>query len=328
MRSSALVGVLVGSLLLATAAHGQPTPESTRLFEEGRALAKAGKHAAACDRFAESYALVQAPGTALNRGDCLEKLGQLVAARAVYAEALGELEAAKDARAAFARQRVDAVTARLVVLKIAVAEPALPGLVVELDGEPLTLGATIAAYAEPGTIEVSATAPGHEAATVTREGGAGQRLVIELPALVPTDAGGAGNGGSGAGGADEPGGRRKRGYVLLAAGAGAGGVIALGISGVLGLSAKGLQTDAIDGGDCTRIPAGEPDAGRLACNADGQAALDRAGSRADVATVLAVGGGLLVGTAIALYVLAPREALAITPAVSATSVGLELSARF
>ena len=56
--------------------------------------------------------------------------------------------------------------------------------------------------------------------------------------------------------------------------------------------------------------------------------LEGAGHLGNVATVLAVGGGLLVGTAIALYVLAPREALAITPAVSATSVGLELSARF
>ncbi len=97
-------------------------------------------------------------------------------------------------------------------------------------------------------------------------------------------------------------------------------MIALDLSGALGLSAKGIQADAIERGSCTRIPAA--DAGRLACSPDGQAALDRAGSRADVATALAVGGGLLVSTASVL------SALALAPEVSATSVGLQLSARF
>lgn len=53
---------LVTGLLFARVAIAAPA-EATRLFEEGRELAKQGRHAEACDRFTQSLALEPAPGT-------------------------------------------------------------------------------------------------------------------------------------------------------------------------------------------------------------------------------------------------------------------------
>ncbi|HEU4616168.1 MAG TPA: hypothetical protein VFS15_28920, partial [Kofleriaceae bacterium] len=54
-----------------------PPKESTRLFEEGRALAKQGKYEQACATFSRSLELERAPGTLLNLADCHEHLGHL-----------------------------------------------------------------------------------------------------------------------------------------------------------------------------------------------------------------------------------------------------------
>lgn len=310
----------LAALALATDAGAQSAPESTRLFEQGRALAKQGKHAEACERFAQSLALERAPGTALNRGDCLEKLGQLVEARALFDEAAGELGASNDPRARFARARRDALTARLVTVELAVADPELAGLELEVGGVAVAPRASAITYALPGDLEITARAPGHVDVALAETGAAGQRLVVELPALellvvAPRRAGGIAAG-------------RQRRLVYGALGAGALGVAALGVGGLLGASASALQDDAIATGDCARIPAGRPDAGRLGCNPAGAAALERAGTRADAATVLAIGGGVLVTGAVVLYLTAHRERVVVVPAVTNTSVGVAVTAAF
>jgi hypothetical protein len=54
-------------VLVAGVAFAQPSPQATKLFDEGRELAKQQKWADACDRFAQSLALDPAPGTKLNQ---------------------------------------------------------------------------------------------------------------------------------------------------------------------------------------------------------------------------------------------------------------------
>src|SRR5512144_1872661 len=60
------------------------TTEASRIFQQGRDLAKLGRFAEACELFARSYGLDPALGTAVNLADCLEREGQLRRAWALF----------------------------------------------------------------------------------------------------------------------------------------------------------------------------------------------------------------------------------------------------
>ncbi|MBL0218814.1 MAG: tetratricopeptide repeat protein [Myxococcales bacterium] len=159
MRSIAPVVMMM--FLVGGVASAQPKPEGTRLFEQGRDLAKAGKYAEACEAFGKSIAIDRAAGTALNYGDCLEHLGQLRKAWQMYDEAAREFDKQADARGKFARERADAVIPKLGTLRVKIAEPTLSGLVVKIGSESLPPQRELVERLEPGTIEVTASAPGH-----------------------------------------------------------------------------------------------------------------------------------------------------------------------
>src|SRR5437867_2416874 len=61
------------ALLASASAHAGPddAARATALFDEGRALAQAGKLAEACGRFEQRYALAAATGTEVNLADCV-----------------------------------------------------------------------------------------------------------------------------------------------------------------------------------------------------------------------------------------------------------------
>ena len=79
--------VLIALVVLDASAAAQPPPDATRLFEEGRELAKQQKWAEACAKFQLSLALDPAPGTKLNLGDCLEKQNKIRAGWLMFEEA-------------------------------------------------------------------------------------------------------------------------------------------------------------------------------------------------------------------------------------------------
>lgn len=116
--------------------------------------------------------------------------------------------------------------------------------------------------------------------------------------------------------------RRRRSRVYLAGGIGAVGVVGLGVSLGLARSAKQRYDGAFDGGGCMHA---EPSA---RCTASGKASIDRAGSRADLATGLAIGGALLAGVAAVLWWTAPDETVRITPIATARELGVGVVARF
>ncbi len=320
MSRAALV---LGLLCAGAIAHAQPKPEGTRLFEQGRDLAKAGKFAEACEAFQKSYAIDRAPGTALNFGDCLEKLGQLRRSWQMYDEAAREFEKLGDTRSKFARERAGAVAPRLGTLTVKVAEPRLPGLVVKIANESLPPQAQMIERYEPGSIEVTATAPGRAPFTSTARTAAGANVIVEIPVLAKSDR------------ADPPPpppdppgaivrklGRRDPARVKLAIGLGAGGGVALVVGGALALSARSSYNDAIDSMACSKAT------GTLVCSPDGAKQVNAAGTRANVATGFAIGGGVLAAAAVVLYVTAPRETLQVAPMASTTSVGLGISGAF
>lgn len=312
-RIAALVLVLVaGNLALA-----QPKPEGTRLFEEGRELAKAGKYAEACEAFQKSFAIDRAPGTALNYGDCLEHLGQLRRAWQMYDEAAREFDKRADTRRTFARERANAVTPKLGTITVKIAEPATPGLIVKIGNESIPPSAQLVELFEPGTIDVSASAPGRTAFSISARTAAGASVIVEIPVLGSRD------------GAVPPPpnpvdatGRRDRKRIKLAIGIGATGGVALLASGILALSARSSYHGALDDMECVR----DPD-GKLICNQAGADRVNSAAFRANLATGFVIGGGVLAVAAVVLFVTAPRETH-LTPTVSSESVGLSFGRPF
>jgi tetratricopeptide (TPR) repeat protein len=309
----------------AALAEPEPKAEGTRLFEEGRELAKSGKFAEACEAFQKSFAIDRAPGTSLNYGDCLEKLGQLRKAWQMYDEAAREFDKLGDARGKFAHERATAVAPKLGTLTVKVAEPKLPGLIVMIANESLPPQAQMVERYEPGSIEVTASAPGRTAFTSTARTAAGANVIVEIPPLAASD--------STTPPATPPddskhpppppvGTRRSPSRVKLAIGLGAGGGGALIVGGILALSARSSYNDAIDSLDCTKASR------MLFCNQKGADQVNSAGTRANVATAFTIGGGLLAATAVVLFVTAPREPVELRPMASADSVGLRVSGSF
>jgi tetratricopeptide (TPR) repeat protein len=306
---------IVMLLVTASVAVAQPKPEGTRLFEEGRDLAKAGKYDLACEKFQQSLAIDRAPGTFLNYGDCLEHLGQLRRAFLTYDEAARAFERDKDPRAKFARERADAVVPRLGTVIVKIAEPTAPGLIVEIGGQSVPPQAEITERFDPGDIAVTARIPGQTPFVSSARAVAGATVILEIPAFgAPL--------GTSPSSAEPVTGGRNRGRVMLAIGLGAGGGVLLGISGLLGLNANQLYDDTAASASCSR------NSGKLVCTPEAAAEIDRAGKRADLATGAAIIGGLAVVGAVVVYLTAPRETLMVSPTASASAVGVTLSGRF
>ena len=106
------------------------------LFVEGKRLVAAGQFAEACTKFGESERLDAAPGTLLNLADCYEKVGRLASAWLSFREA-AEIAQREDraswADVAWARARL--LEPRLPTLTVTVdAKTAVPGLEISRDG--------------------------------------------------------------------------------------------------------------------------------------------------------------------------------------------------
>jgi len=213
---SRAIAVLV---LLTASVAAQPSPEATKLFEEGRELAKQQKWAEACEKFQKSLALDAAPGTKLNLGDCLEKQGKIRSGWLMFEEAARDFDQLKDSRAKFAHDRAASASGRLATLVIKVA---------------VTVGA-----------------PDKQQFATTVTATAGKTSVVDVPALAdertPDEP------------RPEPvtevdNGRRTR--VVVAIGIGTVGGLTLVGSGLLGLFAKSKYDAAFDRGLCIEAPIG------------------------------------------------------------------------
>ncbi len=111
---------LLFPFLLATSfAHAQPgdAAKAEALFRAARALMKSGEFALACPKLEQSYRLDPAAGTAVNLGDCFEKLGRLADALRAQRNAL-QLLRATDPRVAPVKRQLAALDKRVPRLTI------------------------------------------------------------------------------------------------------------------------------------------------------------------------------------------------------------------
>ena len=310
---------LLGCGLLARIASADGGADADRLFEEGRALAKAGQYAEACDRFAQSLAIERTIGTELNLGDCHEQLGQLRAAWELYTSAASDAEAAHDdKRSAFALERVRGVEAKMTTLVVRIAEPERAGLKLEIGGRTVAPASEIRDHVVPGPLEIEESAPDVPSVRRREVGGAGMTLVIELPPLqqpVKTPPEPALHPFEVTGPRDVT--RTRIAYTLGAIGVGAA-LTAL----TLTLVARSHYTTAAHGTNCTATSAG------LTCNDVGSSEVHGAQHLADLGTVFAITSAAFLASAAVVYVTAPRDRIYVRPQASQHGAGLVLGGSF
>jgi hypothetical protein len=145
-RSRLTSGLLLLAFLAAplprAAAQGVESTAAQALFEEGRRLFEAQRFDEACEKFAESQQLEAALGTLLNLALCNERRGKRASAWLNYSDALTQAtREGNEARAAFARERIEALAPGLSKLVIEVASDAPGDLWVKVDGVPVGRGA-------------------------------------------------------------------------------------------------------------------------------------------------------------------------------------------
>jgi hypothetical protein len=160
--------------------------DADRLFEEGRGLAKAGRYAEACVRFAQSDAIEHTFGTAVNLGDCAEREGHPDRAWRLFDDAAHKAEREGAAnRARFARDRAAALAPMLCTVIVTIAHPTIPGLTIHIDERDVPPAPEIRTLVEPGNIEIVIAAPGVPEQRRTLYGAAGSVVSVAITADLP-----------------------------------------------------------------------------------------------------------------------------------------------
>lgn len=304
--------VLACALQLAIAQPDPSVAEAERLFEEGRALARDGKHAEACERFAASLALDYSIGAQLNLADCAAELGRTREAWALFVAAGAAAERAGDARRAeFARGRAAILEAKLVTLVVEIADGHRAELGLSIGGRSLPAAARVRDVVEPGPTKIVATLPGHPPFTRTITAKPGDTVTIAIPSFAPPGAPPAGIDTSPSSGPRE---------IATWSLAGAGGLTALA-AGVLAWRASSAYEEAASGSECMRVVNG------IRCSPGGDAMIAEAQRTADIATVFTAASALLVGAGAVLYLTRPRDVV-VRPVASESAVGIVAGGRF
>lgn len=268
-RALALLSTLAALTALAPAARAaEPTREeraaAVALFDEGRALMAAGKHAEACPKFAESHQIDPGIGTLFNLSDCYERIGRIATAWIGFRDvAAASLSAGQTERERVARARAAALEPRLSRLQIVVPnEAAISGLELARDG--IAVGRALwgtAVPLDPGEHRVAAVAPGHEpweAKVVIDKPGVVSVTVPALERATEPSSAASSSAAPSATVAPPParppvtapppqGGSIRKPLGMVGVGLGA---VGLGVGTVLGFMAKSTFDEATEGGHC------------------------------------------------------------------------------
>lgn len=160
-----LLGCMLAATLVATAsgAHAE-TPadareqERTALYEEGMALANAGRWDQAVVRFRQVVAIRSAPPALFTLAQAEEHIGRLATAERAYASALRDARAAGNAKVTEeAAKALAAIEPRVPRIVVRVAAPAPPSASATMDGANVALDEPI--WVDPGEHVIAVRAP-------------------------------------------------------------------------------------------------------------------------------------------------------------------------
>lgn len=290
--------------------------QAEALFQEGRQLMADGKYDEACPKLRASMDLDPGYGTLFNLAECHSKQGKTATAWALYREAAGMAQKMDQAdRVEKANRYATELEPTLLRVTIVVTNDT-PGLEIKRNGVvvPKAIWGT-ALPVDPGKHVVEASAPGKKPWKADVETSvAGGTVTVQVPALVDANA------------AtpvvpeeDRRAPRRTIGLALTGV-----GVAALVTGGVLGGLASSQWSDAQD--NHCRTP--------KLCDADGVALATDALTFANASTGLFIGGGILAGVGVTLFLTARGSGKAaqtgnvtVLPLVGATN-GFVVDGRF
>lgn len=307
-----------GSGAAAAPASTSPTDGASAeaLFKKARALMDEGRTDEACGAFEESYRLDPAPGTLLNIGACNRTRGKTATAWSQFVDAERLFRRrGDDRRADFAKGEAHALEAGLSHVTLVAKKPAT-GMVVLRDGVEMhggSIGTSLPI--DPGPHDLVAKAEGRVPYKTRFEVAAGKDTTVEIPELAVAPVGADGG---------EPivlSPQRGRTQRVLGWSAGGVGVGTMIIGGVfVGLVAE-------------RKSAADPHCPAKRCDPVGQAAIDRAGTYANVANVLIPTGAVLTAVGAVLLITAPKapkalSSLEIVPSISPTTGYVGVEGRF
>ena len=283
-------------LLVSSLAVADDKSKADTLFKQGKKLMSEKKYSEACEAFEKSQALDPGIGTQLNIAKCFEDWGKLARALKAYRAAEKMASDAHDPRA----DKIQGLVTEL--------EPQVPRLTIHtpkgastdkvtIDGAPAgDLAEPLAVDPGPHTIVYPNADGKMKTKVVPVERGGSSDVTLDLPTATtvvdnkpppppppPPPA------------ETDPGhGYRLAGYVV-----GGAGVVAIGVSSYLALSARSQYNDALKA-HCGGMTNG--------CDAVGLTDTHDARSKANLATIVFSAGLAAVGGGVALYLLAPKHA--------------------
>jgi hypothetical protein len=172
--------------LAAAQSDSEAKVAANALFDEGKRLLAGDDAEQACPKFEASLKLLDQLGVRLNLADCYEQLGKTAAAWTEFRESESRAAKRGDPRAAFARQRAEALTPKLVKLKVSVL-PAnqVSGLTVRRDGADIPAAAFGTPLPiNPGSYTLEVSAPGFRSwSTRIDAKQPGELVTVEIPRL-------------------------------------------------------------------------------------------------------------------------------------------------
>ncbi len=307
--------------ILCAAVSARAETKLDTLFKKGKQQLAEKKYAEACATFEEVDKLEPGIGAKLNVARCYEEWEKLAVAYRWYADAQQMAIDTKDKRTAKIKELIDALDTdvpRLTIKLPAKIDPAAAA--VQLDGKPFPVGELGKEQrVDPGQHAIAyMTGKSAKKKSVNLERGASSEveLAFDDSAVVKKD-------GRSPGPATSPRNTRK----LVGIVTGATGIVALGVAGVLTLTARSNYNNALDE-HCL----GQTDR----CDDKGISITENAKSRANLATVVSVVGGVAIAAGVVLYLTAPKttkastekRALYLAPGVRNDGATVTLGGRF
>ncbi len=305
-----------------------PSAEAEQLFRDGKQLMKAGKYGEACAAFDASQKLDPSVVTLLNYADCQEKDHKIATAWGAFldAERITRNDKAQAALNKTARERAKKLEPRLSFLVVSVPDEArVDGLELTRNAEKMEPGQWNRAIpVDGGDYTITGRAPGHEqwSTTVHVESENGRtsvdvprfKVVQELMDPPPDDP---------AGGVDPDVATKPSGMLTgrrkVALGVAGVGLLGAAAGLFFALQVRGFEDDAL--ALCPDNPCG-------ANAAAGNAAREKAVSRARLANVSYGVAGVAVIAAAVLWLTGAPESRTVAPAVSDDSAGITIVGRF
>lgn len=305
-------GLLLALVCLSSVAAAESKVDM--LFKRGKQQLADKKYAEACATFEEVDKLEPGIGAKLNVARCYEEWEKLAVAYRWYDDAQRMAVDTKDKRVAKIKELIDALDSDVPRLTIKLPAKIDPGAAkVLLDGKAFTeLGTEL--RVDPGQHVIdyqSGTTAKKKTVNLERGASTEVELVFDAGATMV---------GQKPPPAKEPTNTRK---VLGLASTGTG-VIALGVAGVLTLTAKSKYNAALDD-HCM----GETNL----CDAEGLSATKNARKRANHATIVSIVGGVAIAAGVVLYVTAPKKTNTekrayLAPSVSSDSAAVIFGGHF